>query len=296
MKGNDLMFWLSHLGDGTWDSFRNAVFELADERERAGEDFGLLVKQTRYRLSDIGCVDFLPEKRRRWQVIEPVLVSFQGTPNKAVLCGGRSPSLVAGLIQSAVPNECRVEMTQRANLPDQLIVHGEPTSVAALASTCRIARSASYPEAMIRQFTPIEFHLKEAPRAELMINWKRRFFDLERLQWTDVPISRTACECVSQFGRRMTFLQVSRTRTIALPRREAIYAAAALAGKKIVRYEATSMELRVPMHAPLPEPCARLVCVSSDNVGEFAAPMIRYSPVSPELANLIMVSLGQGHL
>jgi hypothetical protein len=126
-----------------------------------------------------------------------------------------------------------------------------------------------------------------------MIGWKRTYFDLETLEWKGCPILRTACECVSEYGRRMTFLQVSRTKSVVLPRREAIYAAAALARVSIVSYEATTFLLRVPMHAPLPEPCARLACISSGNVGAIDDGAVLYSPVPPRVAGLILASLGQ---
>ena len=294
MKGNDLLFWLSHLGEGTWDTYRNAVFELCDESEQTGEAYADLVHRTRYRLSDIGAVDFFPEKRRRWSVLEPLLASLAENSERAVLCGGRSPALVATLHESSTKNRCVLENTPRQGLPDHIVVVGEATLIQELSGACGIARSTSFEEEMIRQFVPIETHLDCAPKAELMIGWKRRFFDLETLEWTEQPIIRTACECISQYGRRMSFLQVSRKRTILLPRREAIYAAAALARKSIVNYDAASRELRVPMHAPLPEPCARLVCISSGSIGELDRGTVRYRPVSARVAHLISVSLGQG--
>ena len=70
-------------------------------------------------------------------------------------------------------------------------------------------------------------------------------------------------------------------------------AAAALARVSIVSYEATTFLLRVPMHAPLPEPCARLACISSGNVGAIDDGAVLYSPVPPRVAGLILASLGQ---
>jgi hypothetical protein len=294
MNCNQLLFWLSHLGEGTWDAYSKAVHELAEEDEKDGEKLSILIKRTRYRLSDIGSVDFFPEKRKRWRIVDPVLASFPDNPDRAVLCGGRSPALNEELRAATCERQCVIETIERPSLPDQILIKGSFDSLRSIASSCRVRHSADFAEEMVRRFIPIEVHLASAPRGELMIGWKRRFFDLQALEWRADPILRTACECVSEYGRRMTFLQVSRTKTVLLPRREAIYAAAALAGVSIISYDATSLALRVPMHAPLPEPCARLACISSGNVGGIENGTVLYNPVPPRVARLILVSLGQG--
>ena len=286
---------MSHLGEGTWESFKNAVHELADPEEKEEDILRNLIRQTRFRLSDIGSVDFLVEKRRRWQVIEPVLASFAETPERAVLCGGRSPALVEQLERAAKTNQCTIENKARLSLPDQIFLTGSHDALNQVACSCRVKRSVDFAEEMIRRFVPIGAHLAAAPCGDLMIGWKRQYFDLNSKQWTENPILRTACECISQYGRRMTFLQVSRKRTLVLPRREAIYAAASLAGVSIVSYEFSSHTLRVPMHAPLPEACARLACISSGNIGTFNDGTICYSPVPRRIARIIMASLGQNH-
>jgi hypothetical protein len=294
MNGNALLFWMSHLGEGTWEAFSKAVCELADEGERDGGNLSKLIRRTRYRLSDIGDVDFFPEKRRRWKVVEPVLASLPESPGQAVVCGGRSPALNEALQSAAQKGQCTIETIKRPSLPDQILIAGNPDSLHSIALSCRVRHSVDFADELIRRFTPIEVYLARAPRADLMIGWKRNYFDLQALEWTTSPISRTACECVSGYGRRMTFLPVSRTRTVLLPRRDAIYAAAALAGVPILSYDLASFALRVPIHAPLPEPCARLACISSGKVGDISDNTVLYSPVPPRSARLILVSLGQG--
>jgi hypothetical protein len=153
MNGNQLLFWLSHLGEGTWDAFCKAVREVADEGD--GERLKGLIKRTRYRLSDIGCVDFFPEKKRRWRIVEPALVSLPEDPGRGVLCGGRSPALNRQLEAAAREERCIVETTQRASLPDQIVVTGNADSLSSIASSCGIRRSADFAEEMIRRFIPV---------------------------------------------------------------------------------------------------------------------------------------------
>jgi hypothetical protein len=293
MKGNELLYWMSHLGEGTWESFKNAVAQLAQPDERLEEVLGDLVTRTRFRLSDIGSVTFSADNRRRWQVIDPVLASFTENPNRGVLCGGRSPALIQLLNSVAGSEQCTIETRPRPNLPDLIAVIGTPAALNKVADACQVKRATDFAEEMISKFVPISQQLSLAPSGQLMIGWKRQYFDLDSKQWTANPIARTACECISQYGRRKTFLQVSKKKIVELPRREAIYAAASLARAPIVSYDSVSQGLRVPARAPLPEICARLACISSENVGDLSNGTVRYSPVPRRVARLILASLGQ---
>jgi hypothetical protein len=291
MKANELLYWMSHLGEGTWESFKNAVVQLAEAHEKEEHVLSDLITRTRFRLSDIGCVTFATDNRRRWQIVEPVLASFTEKPNRSVLCGGRSPSLIQQLQSAATTEQCIVEIQPRPSLPDQVVISGAPDALNKIAYRCHIRRAIDLAEEMIRQFIPISAQLSSAPHKELMIGWKRQYFDLSAKKWTATPILRTACECVSQYGRRKTFLQVSKKKTVELPRREAIYAAASLARVPIVSYDASSQNLWVPAKAPLPEICARLACISSENIGDLNNGTVRYGPVTVRVARLILASL-----
>jgi hypothetical protein len=293
MKANELLYWMSHLGEGTWESFKNAVAQLAQPDERREEVLDRLITRTRFRLSDIGSVTFSADQRRHWQVIDPVLASFTENPDRGVLCGGRSPALIQLLNSVAASEQCTIEIRPRPNLPDLIGVIGKPAALNRVAYACHVGRATDFAEEMIRKFVPISAQLNLAPSRELMIGWKRQYFDLNSKQWTANPIARTACECISQYGRRKTFLQVSKKKTVELPRREAIYAAASLARAPIVSYDSVSQDLRVPARAPLPEICARLACISSENVGDLSDGTVRYSPVPHRVARLILASLGQ---
>lgn len=293
MKGNELLYWMSHLGEGTWESFKNAVAELAQPDERREEVLGDLVTRTRFRLSDIGSVTFSADQRRRWRVIDPVLASFTENPDRGVLCGGRSPALMQLLNAVAKSEQCTIEIRPRPNLPDLISVIATPAALDKVADACHVRRAADFAEEMIRTFVPISAQLSLAPSGKLMIGWKRQYFDLDSRQWTANPIARTACECISQYGRRKTFLQVSNTKILELPRREAIYAAASLARAPIVSYDPVSQDLRVPARAPLPEICARLACISCEHIGDLSNGTVRYSPVPRRVARLILASLGQ---
>ena len=75
MKANQLLYWMSHLGEGTWESFKNAVKNLAEPEEREEDILQDLIRKTRFRFSDIGSVDFSVEKRRRWHYFSSPFLS-----------------------------------------------------------------------------------------------------------------------------------------------------------------------------------------------------------------------------
>jgi len=201
--------------------------------------------------------------------------------------------LIEKLKCAVIKEQCAVQINTRESLPDEITVTGSTSALNAVAYSCQISRSADFAEEMISRFVPIDSQLTSAPCGELMIGWKRQYFDLGSKQWTPTPMRRTACECISEYGRRMTFVQVSKKRTVVLPRREAIYVAASLANVRIVSYDEGTQTLLVPAQAPLPEACARLACVSSGNIGSFSGGIISYSPVPQRIARLVLASIGQ---
>lgn len=291
MDANKLLHWLSHLGEGTWDSFRKAVEELSvPDSSASGRDVAV---QMRFRLSELGDIDFFPEKRRRWEIVPPSLAAFPEQQGEAVLCGGRTPAFLASLVSAAERMACSIEQEPRPELPDKIRIRGEPDALAAVAGTARIKCELDFAADLARRIVPLHTQLAAAPTEDLMIGWQRKYFDLRAQRWVDEPSRRTACECVSQYGSRATYVQVSRTRTVRMPKREAVYAAASLSGIPLVLYDADTRCLSAPMHAPLPERCARLASISSGNVGTLNGGRVYYSPVSPRIAEIILAALGQ---
>jgi hypothetical protein len=291
MDANKLLYWLSHLGEGSWDSFRKAAEELSvRDGSASGRDAAV---QMRFRLSELGDIDFFPEKRRRWQIVPPLLAGFPEREGEAVLCGGRTPASLARLIAAAEAYACSLEQEPRVELPDKIRIRGKPDALAAVAVAAHIKCELDFVADLVRRIVPIQTQLAAALTEDLMIGWQRKYFDLRAQCWVDEPLRRTACECISQYGRRATYVRVSRTRTVRMPKREALYAAASLSGIALVLYDAETRRLSAPMRAPLPDPCGRLACISSGSVGTLNGGRVHYSPVSPRIAEIILAALGQ---
>lgn len=291
MDANKLLYWLSHLGEGSWDSFRKAVQELS-VRDGSPSERDAAV-QMRFRLSELGDVDFFPEMRRRWQIIPPLLAGFPEREGEALLCGGRTPALLARLVAAAETCACSVAQEPRLELPDKIRIRGEPDALAAVAVTARMKCELDFAAELVRRIVPIQTQLTAAPTEDLMIGWQRKYFDLRAQCWVDEPLRSTACECISQYGRRATYVQVTRRRTVRMPKREAVYAAASLSGIALAIYDAETRRLSAPMRAPLPELCGQLACISSGSVGILNGGRVHYLPVSPRIAEIILAALGQ---
>lgn len=294
MNGNDFIHWLSALGEGGWDAFRQGVRELAGGAIQENEaELLRLAATARFRLSEEGSVEFSKDGRKRWRVLPPVLASLPEDPGSAALCGGRCPGLLMRLRSAAEACRCRVETKPREALPDRVGVAGAPEALDAVAAAAGIGRSRNFAGEMAGGFVPVDALLARAPAAEPMTGWRRRWFDLASRRWTDRELPRAVCEYTPQHGPGVVLLPVSRRRTVKLPRREALYAAASLAGASLLSYDAASETLRAPMHAPLPEGCARLACISSGSFGQVEDGCVCYRPVPLRVAGLILACLGQ---
>src|SRR5437588_448192 len=88
-----LLYWMTQLGEGSWEAFRDAVKGLAP----SDRDTDALVRRLRLQLSDLGHADFFLGGSRRWRVAAPVLAGLAMRTDAAILCGGRTPHLTNAL-------------------------------------------------------------------------------------------------------------------------------------------------------------------------------------------------------
>jgi hypothetical protein len=98
---NQLLYWLSMNGDGSWQTFQNACEQL--NIEKSNEPRHLF-----RRLRLLGHGEYL-ENASRWTVCPPCLVqaeSFDGRFNY-FLAGGRSPKII-----DALPNKCEISQAE----------------------------------------------------------------------------------------------------------------------------------------------------------------------------------------
>jgi hypothetical protein len=145
---------------------------------------------------------------------------------------------------------------------------------------------------LANDLVPLEETIRSGFRTVPPQTWKVRSFDFEVMGWVDGFLPGTATEYISIYEQRRYFIQTA-SEFIELPKREAIFAAAAIARVPVVQYDATRQELRVALKAPLPQQYARAACAAVGRASIRRADQIVYERVPPQLAAVIMVGLGQ---
>lgn len=291
-RWNMLLYWMSDLGEGSWDRFRKVVTELAND----GQDLSQLRRTLRVRLSDLGHANFFVADSSRWVTLPPLAAGLIGVRDAALLIGARSPKLIRDIRAAAA--EHRVEMVEEASddSPDIIRLTGPSDLLNACAAAAGIDYLDNYAQRLTASLDPIPL-LLERPRRDTdsaPINWAPRSFNLQSLEWLDGALPSSACEFTPRYGRPRYFVSNHRRRLLEVAsRRDAIYAAAYINGLSLAAYEAASKTLSVPLSAPLPATYARVACLCSGRRADVAQRHILYSGVHPEIGAVLLTALGQ---
>ena len=141
MRVDHLLLWLSAKGNGSWSQFRGAVEALLasqtnesrdsdEEKSGSGANHSVLPvhQQIRLELQRLGHVEFSWNERGHgsWQVVPPTIALLPNRRDKGILCGARSPELLARLDDL---EDIEVGRTERAWMPLRITVEGEPVAV-----------------------------------------------------------------------------------------------------------------------------------------------------------------------
>jgi hypothetical protein len=289
-----LLYWMSTIVEGSWRRFRQALAELAPE----DADVQALSRRVRVLLTDLAHADFFIDGSQRWQIAAPTLAGLPGK-HSAMLCGGRSPALLDRLQKAAEVAGCALLRTAHGEGLAGIRVDGGAAALRQAADRSGVPYIPEFAVSLAGASDGILRQLRAAPPSSPPIRWTVRTFDWDRRRWTDAPDlgkrrSGTVWDCESRSERR--FLVCGRHRHLfAMPKREAVWAAAALRGVRLAAYDPARGTLAVPLTAPLPERLARAACLASGNPGRVENGDIRYDGIPPHLAAVILVALGQPH-
>jgi hypothetical protein len=291
-RWNMLLYWMSDLGEGSWDRFRSVVTELAND----GQDLSQLRRTLRVRLSDFGHVNFFVGDSSRWETQPPLAAGLVGVDHTALLIGARSPKLVRDI--KAAAEEHSVEMVEEASAdaPDLLRLIGPSDVLNACAAAAGIDYADNYARRLAAVLDPIPLLLAR-PRHDsdsAPIKWVPRSFNLQSLEWVEGALPNAACEFTPRYGRPRYFVSNRRGRLLELAgRRDSVYAAAFTRRIPLAAYEPATKTLSVPLSAPLPEAYARVACLCSGRRADVAQRRIVYSDVDPEIGAVLLTALGQ---
>lgn len=286
-----LLQWMTHLGEGSWEGFRDAIERLAPD----DQDSGGLLRRLRLELSDMGHADFFVEGTRRWRVVPPVLAGLAMRHEVAVLCGGRTPQLRAALAAAAEAEGCLLSVEESADGPTVVGIAGDPAAIARAASRAALRFVPNYASALCRRLTPVYQLLERAPEESPPTNWLLKCFDFASMSLVEQLLPNAACECTPRRGLPRWYVHTRRGRLRPLPKREAIYAAAMLRHMTLLRYDAAARRLFVPVKAQLPELFSRAACLCAGRRGRVEANAVVFEEVPPATAAALCVAAGQRH-
>lgn len=291
MNWDILLHWMTHLSEGSWDGFKDAVARLAPEDEALDELFVRL----RLCLSDMGHAEFFVGGSRRWRVLPPVLAGLAAKPDVTVLCGGRTPQLSGTLTMSAKAAGCLVSLEDAADGPTALRVTGEPAALASAADAAGVRFVSDYASALCREVVPVYEMFERAPEESAPTNWSRKSFDFDSMSLVDGFRPNSACECSPRRGLPRWYVHTRRGRLRAMPKREAIYAAAMLQRVTLLRYDFEGRRLLSPVKVPPPELFSRVACLCAGRRGRVEGRLIVFEQVPLETAAVLCVAAGQPH-
>ncbi|MBI4502886.1 MAG: hypothetical protein HY700_17200 [Gemmatimonadetes bacterium] len=289
MNWDVLLHWMTHVGEGSWATFRNAVARLAGD----DADVDYWCRTLRVVMSDLGHVDFFVDDSRRWRVRAPVLGGLPPPQGVAALAGGRTPKLSATLSEAVTARACRlVEDCVAEGLPS-FKVEGPRQWLAAAAADAAIPYIEDFVGALCQEIVPIPLHIQRARAETAPGNWSVRSFDFRTLTWVDGIRPRSACEFRSRYGERRFYVHTRRGELLRLPKRQAVYAAAMISEVVLSEYELASSTLFAPTSAPLPEAYCRAACMCSGSPAQIDRGRFVFKNVPFDVAAFLLLAAGQ---
>ena len=146
MRLDHLLLWLSARGSGSWPQFRGAVEALHagpnaessdtdDKENRFTANRSELPDYQRIclELQRLGHVEFWSNEhdQRAWRVVPPAIVLLPNKRDEGLLCGARSPELLARLKHQG---DIEVTKSERSWMPIRIAVRGKPLEMLAAAA------------------------------------------------------------------------------------------------------------------------------------------------------------------
>jgi hypothetical protein len=289
MNSDVILHWMTHLGEGSWETFKEGVERLAPE----DVDFDDLLVKLRFHLSDLGHVDFFTGGSRRWRVLPPILAGLAATTGAAILSGGRTRRLHQSLIAAARRAECSVLSESDHTEPAIVRVVGASSGLAQAAAEVGVPFLADYASALCAGLTPLYAALNHGGEEPPPTNWRVESFDFRSMSLVDGLFRNSACEYSPRQGLSRWYLHTRHGRLRAMPKREAIYVAAMLQRVALLRYDASTRRLFAYAEAPLPESYSRVACLCSGNRPRVSGGMVVFEEVPAATTAVLCVAAGQ---
>ena len=153
-----LLTWMTHLGEGSWISFRRA----AEETASGDSDPLALSRALRVALSDLGFTDFFVNGTQRWRMLPPMLGGVAAHEDAAALYGSRTSALVEALRIATEEHGGRLKVEAFQNCPTSFRVTGESRVIAAISNRIGVVYEPDNARRVAENITPIPYILGSA--------------------------------------------------------------------------------------------------------------------------------------
>lgn len=279
-----LLYWMSHVGDGTTDRLRRVVESFLGETQES------FVNSFLANLTRLGHLS--ENSNGKWRLRHPTLTAL---PNGygVFLRGGRSPGLEGRLAETALDLGCEVQREVFQKAPSRLVVIGPDSILTRLADKIGIQleedaamrAAAALPD--LRRAAELWNETPLPTGAEL------KAFDYDALCWVachNVRLgSPTALRYIDQYRQRHYYYSV-RGRILRAPSKaQAVYAAAPDATLCRFDLEYGRFEARWNLSAELGMP----LCLCSGRLPSWPGGREIYQGVTEDVARIVMRRIGQ---
>lgn len=287
--GDLLLQWLTYMREGSWASFRRALSAAGSNDD---DDPARAASRLRSYLSEMAHTQFFFDGGGRWRVFAP-LVGGLHDKSEAVLCGGRTPSLIEQVARACEAAGCSVRTVNSPHAPGSIHLTGLPASISAAARSTGLPYVPSLAGALSAMLTPIHAVVRSVECCTPPINWSVRSFDLHALRWVDDLLPRTAYEYKSRHGSLRHYVYGGPRHLYPIGRRESVYAAAHMHQLPLVSYSEDTRMLFVPIGAPLPDGMARTAAACSGAPASVEDGRFVYRDVPTIVAGALLAAAGQ---
>lgn len=297
MKDDILLYWLTHLGSGSWSSFKRAADSLLPE----GGSSNSYMRGLPVLLSELGFVTFFVDDSDEWRIRPPALIGLTSLPGNAALCGARTEKLVDDILSEADNLGCAAKVTTLPFGIRRIVVTGTDQELAAIAQTCDISYQPNYSLRLCQQLPSIFDLIESAPQKSAPQNWVVSSFNLtlDDPTWVDGFQSGSACKYSRGYGKARYLLHIETERAngkekfLALDRQEVVYAAAALRCRELASYDAAACVMITHAQATLPTLYAQAACLGAFQPSSLQPGRRVYRQINPIVAHCLLILLGQ---
>ena len=297
MDFNLLLAYLTEVGYGSWEQFKNACRSLAEADDNGNAERKVSIWNLAQRnLSRLGHAEFQFGDNSIWAIAPPVLVSASRSVERtAILCGARNKPFVDEVRKACAEREGRLSVCVQREGPD--VILGENIGLWGarnLAAALDILHTD-----VSRLFTclpSLDAMLSLCPEEKPPIGWRVAIFDEESLEWKEAAqANHNGFYCYTVPWRPPEYRIKDAGRVLRTPPYVGIYYVLRRAQKQVMSYESDRRTLLVRSEAKMPELYERAATLCSGFLPIFEPASSRecFTNIPRRYAEIMAVRLGQ---